>query len=79
MFERQACLLTCTFLDLFANLYGPPLLIKTWLLATLEGRNRMDQELGQKVRKERKRPNKDVMIEVVTYKRMLITNISILF
>ena len=67
MFEQQACLLTCTFPDLFTNLYGPWLLIKTGLLATPERRNHMDQELGQ-VRKERKRRNKEMMIEVITYK-----------
>jgi len=38
----------------------------------------MDQELGQ-VREERKRRNKEMMVEVVTYKWMLITNISIFF
>jgi hypothetical protein len=38
----------------------------------------MDQGLEQ-VREEKKRRNKEMMIEVVTYKWMLITNISIFF
>lgn len=78
LFEQQAKLVDFTFHDLFANLYGPWLLIKTCLLATPERRNHMDRELGQ-VREERKRHNKEMMIEIVTYKWMLITNISIFF